>query len=85
MSRTLLAVGIAVLTSMTFIPRGHVDILRSGRAAEGSIQEFLPFFYRSRWPQDEILWQAFAKETFFLVVFAALIVNFPWQRKRRRD
>ena len=85
MRRTLLAVGFAVLTSMMLIPRGHVDILRYGHAKEGEILEFLPFFSQSGVPQNEIMWQTFILETLFLVILAAVIVNFPRRQKRERD
>ena len=48
MKRTLLAVGVAVLTSMMLIPRGVVTVERYGHVQEGDIQEFLPFFLYSQ-------------------------------------
>jgi hypothetical protein len=84
MKRTLLAVGVAVLTSMMLIPRGVVTVERYGHVQEGDIQEFLPFFLHSQ-QQYKIMWHTFMLETIFLVILAAVIVNFPWRRKRERD
>jgi hypothetical protein len=84
MKRTLLAVGVAVLSSMMLIPRGVVTVERYGHVQEGDIQEFLPFFLHSQ-QQYKIMWHTFMLETIFLVILAAVIVNFPWRRKRERD
>jgi hypothetical protein len=84
MKRTLLAVGVAVLISMMLIPRGVVTVEHYGHVQEGDIQEFLPFFLHSQ-QQYKIMWHTFMLETIFLVILAAVIVNFPSRRKRERD
>jgi hypothetical protein len=84
MKRTLLAVGVAVLTSMMIIPRGLVTVGRYGHVEEGDIQEFLPFFLQSQ-RHYEIMWHTFTLGTIFLIILAAVIVNLPLWRKRERD
>ena len=84
MKRTLLAVGIAVLTSMMLIPRGLVTVERYGHIREGDIQEFLTFFLQSQQPY-EMMWHTFILQTIFLIILAAVIVNLPLRRKRERD
>jgi hypothetical protein len=76
MKRTLLAVGIAALISMMLVPTGRV--FSSG---PGSEQSVLPFFLLTHCSCD-VLWDAFALQTAFAVVAAAVIVNlFPRKPK----
>lgn len=68
MNRTLLAVGVAVLISMMFVPhQGALSVLNWHG----------PFFSTNSYG-DPIIWESFVLQTIFLAVAAAVIVNlFP--------
>jgi len=92
MKRTLIAVGVAVLISMMFVPHRIVsakEFLDSSLSTEmgGSTwghHEWLPF-YKIGWYNPEsahVLWTQFALQTVFAAVAAAVIVNlFPRRPK----
>ena len=88
MRRTLLAVGIAVLVSMLVAP--HKDPWHWGNDhfdwAYHSQTHYFPIFcydhaYFSTVP-NPVLWVQFFGQTAFAAVFAAVIVNVPWRRKK---
>lgn len=68
MKRTLLAVGVAVLVSLMFVPRGYY--FGSGGPPR------VPFFFIDT--SGVIYWGPFALQTIFLSVLAAVIVNLRW-------
>jgi hypothetical protein len=67
MKRTLLAVGIAVLVSMMFVPHDSAIGIWRG-----------PFFLASI---DIIRWDLFVLQTIYVAVLFAVIVNL-WPRKK---
>jgi hypothetical protein len=92
MKRTLLAVGVAVLISLMFVPHRIVsaqEILDSSLPAESiwGHHKWLPF-YMIGWynPEfDHVLWTQFALQTVFLALLAAVLVNIPWRRHKHRE
>jgi hypothetical protein len=86
MKRTLLAVGIAVLASMMFVPHGGTSDHRSwsdprGRAVRQYYSYRAPFWDSQGFP---ILLTELIAQTTFAVVAAAIIVNIPWRRTPRK-
>jgi hypothetical protein len=77
MKRTLLAVGVAVLVSLMFVPEGEdwqgctICVVVNGSG-------FAPFF-----SVTGIAWGQFILQTIFLSVLTAVIVNVPWRRKKK--
>jgi hypothetical protein len=77
MKRTLLAVGLAVLVSLMFVPEGEawqgctICVVVNGSG-------FAPFF-----SVTSIVWGQFILQTIFLSVLAAVIVNLFPRRSRK--
>ena len=90
MKRTLLAVRVAVLISMMLVPQ-----FTGSRAYKGGATYFggewqaeheiwrQPVFYLE--PSWDIEWDLFALQTAFAAVVAAVLVNIPWRRNKKRE
>ena len=78
MKRTLLAVGIAVLVSMMFVPEA---CFRYDWFYPQILANYQPFFRVGK-----IAWGTFALQTVFLAVLVAVIVNLrkSWRRMSKK-
>ena len=78
MSRTLLAVGIAVLVSMMLVPRSRFEY-----GVYYAPSEWLPFFLGSPHVGQLIHWGHFALQTLFAAILLAVLVNIFPRRPRK--
>ena len=71
MKRTLIAVGVAILASMMWIPE-YVPYQGRHRVSILSLQY-------------DIEWPPLILQTIFIAVLFALVVNIPWPRRKKDD